>query len=107
MRGLMDTVELDHDEHGTTVTLARRLDGAGHDRVLIERIDGIRVARPRGDIDAANASQSSGNWPRASSPTATASCIDLLRPAISTAPRSTCCSVSAIACDSGGEACRS
>ena len=29
MRGLMDTVELDHDEHGTTVTLVRRLDVGG------------------------------------------------------------------------------
>ena len=29
MRGLMDTVELDHDEQGTTVTLVRRLDLGG------------------------------------------------------------------------------
>ena len=29
MRGLMDTVELDHDEHGTTVTLVRRLNLGG------------------------------------------------------------------------------
>ena len=92
---------------GTTVTLVKRLPGAapGEPRSTSNAIDGVPVARPREDIDAANAPPCASSWPTAWTGRRQARARPRRRRATSTAPASTCCSASTSCCASAARRC--